>query len=344
MKSVRWGMIGHGDVTEVKSGPGLYKADRSSLVSVAGRSLEKARDWAARHNGARVCDTPEDLLADPEIDIVYIATPPSTHMAYTLMTARAGKHVCVEKPMAMDEAECREMIAACEAAGVRLYVAFYRRSMPRFVQVKQWIDSGVIGEVRTVHAVQHQCAAQSDTDSGNLPWRVRGEIAGGGKFVDMGVHELDFFDFLFGPIEEAHGLAANLGGLYEVEDTVNAVWRHVNGVQGSGSWCYVCGRGEDRVEITGSRGSIEFEFFNDTPLVLTDEHGTRQVSIPNPDHVHQPFFQSIVDELLGRGTCPGDADAAARTSRVAGQLLSGYRTARSGVIGRSGQAAGPVRQ
>jgi Predicted dehydrogenases and related proteins len=322
-------MIGHGDVTEVKSGPGLYKAEGASLVAVAGRTPEKARDWVARHNGARVCDTPEALLADPEIDIVYIATPPSTHKLYTLMAAKAGKHVCVEKPMALDEGECRAMIAACAAAGVRLYVAFYRRSMPRFIQVKEWIESGAIGEVRTVRVVQHQPAAGSDKEPGRLPWRVRGEIAGGGKFVDMGVHELDFFDFLFGPIEEAHGLAANFGGLYDVEDTVNAVWRHKSGVQGSGSWCYVCGQEEDRTVITGSRGRIEFEFFSDKPLVLTNEHGVRTVSIPNPAHVHQPFFQSITDELLGRGTCPGDAEAAARTSRVAGGLLSGYYAARA---------------
>ncbi len=317
-------MIGYGDVTEVKSGPGLYKADHSTLLAVAGRSPEKARDWAMRHGVPRAYASPEELLADPDIDIVYIATPPSTHRDYCLLAARAGKQVCVEKPMALHASECREIADVCAAAGVRLYVAFYRRAMPRFLKLKEWIDAGAIGRVRSVRVVQYQPPAAGDC--GNPPpWRLQQAVAGGGKFLDMGVHELDMFDFLFGPIEEAHGIAANLGGYYAVEDTVSAVWRHAGGVLGSGAWCYVCGQGEDRVEIAGSEGRIEFEFFSDKPLALITGDGRQEADIPNPAHVHQPFFQSIVDELNGKGPSPASLEGAIRTSGVADALLRSWR-------------------
>jgi predicted dehydrogenase len=162
-------MIGYGEVTEVKSGPGLYKADHSALLGVAGRSPDKALAWTKRHQVARAYASPEDLLADPAIDAVYIATPPSTHKEYALQAARAGKHVCVEKPMALRPEECGEIVEACAQAGVRLYVAFYRRAMPRFLRVKQWLDAGLIGAALTVRVVQHQPPAGDDVNGDALP-------------------------------------------------------------------------------------------------------------------------------------------------------------------------------
>ena len=209
--------------------------------------------------------------------------------------------------------------------GVRLFVAFYRRAMPRFLKVKEWLDQGAIGEVRCVRAVQHQPPATEDLSRDTLPWRLIPEVSGGGKFLDMGIHTLDIFDFFFGAIEEVYGIASNHAGLYDVEDTVTATWRHASGVQGSGSWCYVCAQGEDRVEIVGSRGRIEFEFFSDRPLKLVNESGTREADIPNPQHVQQPFIQSIVNDLNGESPCPGNVESAVRSTWVADQVLRNYR-------------------
>jgi len=230
MKTVRWGMIGCGSVAEVKSGPGFYKAERSALLAVTSRTPAAARAFAARHGIARAYDSTAALLADPDIDAVYIATPPDQHLSLAVQAARAGKHVYVEKPMAMRFTECQQIIDACAAADRRLFVAFYRRAMPRFRQVKQWLDAGAIGAVRAVTVVQHQPPAPEENSPATLPWRLRPEVAGGGKFLDMGVHVLDLLDFWFGPIVEVHGIAANQGGLYRVEDTVGATWRH-EGVQ-----------------------------------------------------------------------------------------------------------------
>ena len=325
MKTIRWGMIGCGAVAEVKSGPGFYKSRNSELVAVTSADPELTRSFAERHAVARPYDCSEQLLADTDIDAVYVATPPSAHKPLALLVAGAGKHVYVEKPMAMRFEECREIVEACEMKGVRLFVAFYRRAMPRFLKVKEWLDQGAIGEVRCVRAVQHQPPATEDLSRDTLPWRLIPEVSGGGKFLDMGIHTLDIFDFFFGAIEEVYGIASNHAGLYDVEDTVTATWRHASGVQGSGSWCYVCAQGEDRVEIVGSRGRIEFEFFSDRPHKLVNESGTREADIPNPQHVQQPFIQSIVNDLNGESPCPGNVESAVRSTWVADQVLRNYR-------------------
>lgn len=325
MQTIRWGMIGCGAVAEVKSGPGFYKAEHSELRAVTSADPDRAASFAERHGVARVYPSNEALVADAELDAVYVATPPSSHKALSLLAAKAGKHVYVEKPMAMRFEECREIVDVCQQQGVRLFVAFYRRAMPRFLQIKRWIDDGAIGEVRTVRAVQHQPPAPEDLSRATLPWRLLPEVAGGGKFLDMGIHELDLFDFLFGAIEEVHGIASNQAGLYDVEDTVTATWRHASGVQGYGSWCYVCGQGEDAIEIVGSRGRIRFEFFSDKPLELVNEAGEQRVDIPNPAHVQQPFIQSIVDDLNGLAPCPGNVDSAVRSTWVADEILKQYR-------------------
>ncbi len=325
MKTIRWGMIGCGDVTEVKSGPGFYKADNSTLLGVTSRTSSSAQAYAQRHNVPRVYPDAAALLADPDIDIVYIATPPSEHKALTLQAAKAGKHVYVEKPMAMNHAECETMLAACHAAGVRLYVAFYRRAMPRFLQVKDWLDQGVIGSVCSVSVVLRQQPATAELSPDTLPWRLKAEVAGGGKFMDVGVHVLDALSFWFGPIVDMHGHASNRGGLYDVEDTVTACWQHADGVNAIGNWCFVGHDDADIVEMTGTQGRIEFEFFADTPLRLMTATGMQEIHIPNPAHVQQPFIQSIVDELNGMGICPGDTSGAAHISAMTDAILKHYR-------------------
>ncbi|MBT3068869.1 Gfo/Idh/MocA family protein [Rhodoferax sp. U11-2br] len=325
MKTIRWGMIGCGSVAEVKSGPGFYKSDNSALVAVTSRQLKHAQSFAERHGVPKVYASSEELVADPEIDAVYIATPPSSHKALSLLVAKAGKHVYVEKPMALRFEECRDIVEACQQHGVRLFVAFYRRAMPRFLQVKAWIDSGAIGAVRLVRVVQHQPPATEDLSPATLPWRLRPDVAGGGKFLDMGIHELDLFDFLFGAIEEVQGIASNQAGLYAVEDTVTATWRHASGVQGVGSWCYVGAANEDAIQIIGSKGTISFEFFSDKPLKLVNGDGEQLLEIPNPPHVQQPFIQSMVDDFNGVAPCPGSVDSAVRSTWVADQVLSNYR-------------------
>lgn len=326
MKNIRWGIIGCGDVTEVKSGPGFYKANNSTLLGVYSRKEGKAEDYAKRHGVAKVYNSVEEMLEDVEVDAVYIATPPAFHKQYTLMCAQYGKVVYVEKPMADRYEECQEMIKACHSAAVPLFVAFYRRAMERFLKVKELVDTKALGEVRSVHITLHQPPELSDYNRDNLPWRLLPNIAGGGKFLDLGVHMMDLLDFIFGPIADVHGFAGNQAGLYEVEDIVTATWRFSSGVQGTGSWCFTSFENLDIVEIIGSEGKIWFEFFSDKALFLQTSDGVQEFYYPNPQHVQQPIIQSIVDELNGKGKCPADGESAARTTKVMDKILEPYRT------------------
>ncbi|MEK5494763.1 Gfo/Idh/MocA family oxidoreductase [Paenibacillus sp. FSL R7-0297] len=320
-KIIHWGIIGCGDVTEVKSGPALQKAGGSQLAAVMRRSGELAADYARRHGVPRWYDGAAGLIADPGVDAVYIATPPSTHMEYTLAAAQAGKPVYVEKPMGLNTAECEAMIAACGQAGVPLYVAYYRRGLPRFRKVKEWLDTGAIGEprfVRTLHMTKPLAAVSEEN------WRVDPEISGGGLLLDVGSHTLDLLDFLLGPIEDVNGYASNFGSPYKPEDTVSGRYRFETGVHGTGIWCFNAFTNEDVTEIIGSRGSITFSTFAEQPVILRTEDGEYPEFIAHPPHIQQPLIQSIVDELLGCGTALSTGDTAIRTSRVMDELVRNY--------------------
>ncbi|WP_276499031.1 Gfo/Idh/MocA family protein [Pontibacter litorisediminis] len=322
MKKVRWGIIGCGNVTEVKSGPAFSKIENSELVAVMRRDGAKARDYAERHGVPRWYDKAEDLIHDPEVDAVYIATPPDSHAAYTLQVAAAGKPVYVEKPMALTYAQCQEMIAACEQARVPLFVAYYRRSQPAFNKVKELLDRKTIGEVRFVNIKLYQ-PLQPHLYQENPPWRVQPEISGGGLFHDLAPHQLDILDFILGPILSASGQVANQAGLYEAEDLVTAQFTFESGVLGSGVWCFSVAEQQqtDSIEVVGSSGRITFPTFAQEPIRLETAAGTEEFLLPPPQHVQQPFIQSIVEELTGKGKCPGSAASAARTSWVMDQIV-----------------------
>ncbi|QTE29752.1 Gfo/Idh/MocA family protein [Pengzhenrongella sicca] len=333
MESVRWGIIGVGNVTEAKSGPGLQRAERSELVAVMRRTGDKAADYARRHGVARWYDDADALIADPDVDAVYIATPPDSHRDYALRVAAAGKPVYVEKPMARTAAECDAMIDGCALAGVPLFVAYYRRAMPRFRRVRELLDGGAIGTPRAVAVRLQRRAADvvasvpGDTTE-SLPWRLRPEISGGGLFVDLGSHTLDLLDWLLGPVTRVTGVAANQGAHYGAEDLVAGVFEFASGVCGTGLWAFDTAENRDEIEIVGTTGTLTFSTFTTEPLRLRGPDGDRLVSAGYPEVVQQPLIQTVVDELTGRGTCPSTGESAARTARVVDTLLRDYRRQR----------------
>jgi predicted dehydrogenase len=321
MRTIRWGIIGCGDVTEVKSGPGFQKAINSKLVAVMRRSGDLAKDYAHRHNVPKWYDNAEELINDPEIDAVYIATPPSAHKEYTLLTARAGKPVYVEKPMAINTEECRIMIDACKNAGIPLFVAYYRRALSRFLKIKELIDTRTIGTVRFVNIIFYQPHA---VPASGLPWRVQPKISGGGLFVDLASHMLDFLDFVFGPIESVHGFASNQQELYPAEDIVSGTFTFQSHVQGTGTWCFSGFQKFDCTEIVGERGKISFSTFDAQPIRLTTPSGVTEFSIEYPPHIQQPLIQIVVDELNGMGKSPSTGETALRTTWVMEQMMKNY--------------------
>lgn len=330
--AIRWGIIGCGDVCEVKSGPGFQKAAGSELVAVMRRDAAKAEDYAKRHGvpkwyaGSGGAD---ELIHDKDVDAVYVATPVGTHLQYALKVAEAGKPCYVEKPMARSHAECVRMVEAFERVKQPLFVAYYRRCLPRFVKVKELVEAGRIGTVVAVNVRLSQPAHRRDGSGQAMPWRVRVEDSGGGLFMDLASHTLDVLDHILGQVAEVAGFAVNRASGYEVEDAVAMQFKYESGVIGAGLWNFASAIGEDVIEITGTDGRISLSTFGNEPvrLELPFAAGEKreQFDLPNPPHVHQPLIQTIVDQLNGKGgACPSTGASAARTARVMDEALKGY--------------------
>lgn len=318
MKTIHWGMVGCGNVTEKKSGPGFYKAKNSLLYGVTNRTRAKADDYAARHGVPKVYDTIEEMLADSEIDAVYIATPPGSHKEYALACAKAKKPCYIEKPVALCYEDHMEMVAAFEKAETKAFAAYYRRKLPRFLTVKELLEKQIIGDVRFVHVSYYRPAYEGEKTG--QAWHIQPEISGGGIFMDIAVHQLDALIFLLGEMTEVKSLVANQAHYYKPEDVLSLCFSFENGAQGSGDWCFSTGTRKDLIEIIGSKGRISFECFGTGAIVVeTAENGEnimREIAVETPPHIQQNLIQSIVDELNGQGVCPSTLKTAANTAWV----------------------------
>lgn len=296
---VTFGIIGCGDVTEVKSGPALQKIPGSRLKTVMRRDEEKLKSYAARHHVEHFTTDYLDILKDPAIDAVYIATPPYKHCFYTLEAAKYGKAVYVEKPMALTVQECREMIAACKAAGVPLFTAYYRRGMEKFVKLKALLSGGAIGAPRSFH---YQFACPVPEIDPNRAWLLDPDIAGGGLLYDVGSHMLDTLCFLLGDAAEVYGVSSNQSKAFAADDCHSAVLRLAGGVQGTVQLCFCAAERRDEAVIDGSRGSLRFSVMDNEPIALTAEGQTELVAFAPAAHVQQGLLTRVVDTLLGQDT------------------------------------------
>lgn len=325
MKQINWGIIGAGDVTEVKSGPAFNKVKGSRLVAVMRRDAQKAADYARRHGVPVWYSDANQLIHDPQINAIYVATPPSSHAEYTKMAAAAGKPVYVEKPMAMRYEECQQMIQACEQANVPLFVAYYRRCLPNFVKMKEMLGNGTIGEIRCVNI--RLFFPPPALTNGEIPWRVNPAISGGGLFYDLASHQLDLLDYWFGPVTVAKGIASNQTGVYQAEDIVTGALAFANGALGSAVWCFNAAESQqtDQAEIIGSSGRITFSFFDlAAPVRLETGSQVEELSFTMPENVQHPLIQTIVEELQGKGESPSTGVSGARTARVMDEIMQDW--------------------
>ncbi|RTY76100.1 Gfo/Idh/MocA family oxidoreductase [Flavobacterium sp. GSP27] len=319
-KVIRWGILGCGDVTELKSGPAYQKTDGFQVVAVMRRDAVKAADYAKRHGISKYYTNADDLINDPEIDAIYIATPPDVHKLYGLMVAAAGKICCIEKPLSPNYQDSLSICTAFAAKKIPLFVAYYRRTLPRFEQIKAWLDTNSIGDIR--HIRWHLSKPASSTDlSGEYNWRTDALIAAGGYFDDLASHGLDLFTHLLGNIKEVSGLSINQQGLYAAKDAATACWLHESGITGTGSWNFGCYEREDKVVIYGSKGKITFSVFENDPVVLSNAQGQTEVLIDHPENIQLYHVQQMREDLLGHSTHPSTGLTATHTSWVMDQIM-----------------------
>jgi 1,5-anhydro-D-fructose reductase (1,5-anhydro-D-mannitol-forming) len=321
MTTIRWGIIGCGNVTEVKSGPAFGKVPGSELAAVMRRDAKLAEDYAKRHGVPKWYADADALIADPGVDAVYVATPVGSHLEYALKVCAAGKPCYVEKPMTRNATEAQAMVAAFKAAGLPLFVAYYRRGLPRFLKVRELIAGGAIGALT---GVSYRCASAAHRKSGDWPWRFHAELSGGGLFMDVGCHTLDIIDFIAGPLQDVAGQAVNAASRYEVEDGVAMTFRLESGGLGTASWNFASDQNEEIIVFYGAEGRITISTFGQELIRLERGKEVQMIDLPNPHHVQQGLIGTIVGELLGRGKCPSTGETALRTTRVLDRVLDGY--------------------
>ena len=322
-KEINWGIIGSGDVTELKSGPAFNKIEDSRLVMVMRRNAEKAEDYAHRHKVPQWTNNAEELISSKEINAVYVATPPGSHDEYAIKAMKAGKPVYVEKPMAATYKQCLEMLKVSKETNQPLFVAYYRRTLPGFLKMKELIDDGAIGKVLFTN-IQLIRPALEKEKADNF-WRLQPEHSGGGLFYDLASHQLDYLDFLFGSISNVNGIAANRAGYYKVEDTISASFQFENGIVGNGIWSFVStpDAKNDILEVVGTDGKVSISCFEVSPVKLFKDGKITEFSYNNPENIQLNLIKQVVKTLQGNGSCDSMGESAARTNKVMEEVVKG---------------------
>ena len=295
MDEVHWGIIGCGDVAEHKGGPALYNVAHSRLVAVMSRRPGRAEDFARRHHAQRYYTNVEALLADEEVNAVYVATPPNVHAELTEQAARAGKHVLCEKPMAMTVAECRRMIQVCRDHGVQLMIAYYRRFFPVVIKMKEVVEAGVIGRpVRARAAVADYYTPRAD---GERKWLTEKNTAGGGFLTDVATHRLDLLAFFLGKVREVAAFVDTQHFDFDVDDASVLVMRFDNGTHATGAFNWNVGASIDEFEICGTRGRLLAHNLGAGQLDVVADGTVTSHSLPAPGITHLGLVEHFVECL-----------------------------------------------
>ena len=322
IKKVNWGIIGCGEVTEMKSGPAFNKVPDSALVAVMRRDAAKAKDYAKRHNVPRWYNDATELINDPEVNAVYIATPPSLHKEYSIAAMSAGKPVYVEKPMALNYAEAKDIAEIASAKNIKMVVAHYRRQQPFFKKIKEWLDEKIIGEVRLANLMYYRHPFnEEELLIERNSWRVDPVIAGGGIFHDLAPHQLDLMLYFFGAVEKVSGIAANQAGNYKADDIVAGNILFKNGIAFNGSWCFSSSYYTDQCEIIGSLGKICFNVFDNRLIRLTVKDKMTEIIFEPLQHVQQPIIAQTVQYFLGKVENPGSPWNGAEVMRLMDEMV-----------------------
>lgn len=307
MDKIVWGIIGCGNVTEVKSGPAFNKVANSSLAAVMRRDKTQAQDYAKRHYVKKWYSDADELINDQDVNAIYIATPPDSHEQYTIAAFKAGKPVYVEKPMALNSSEAKRMLDASVKYSCKLSVAHYRRAQPRFLEIRRLIQDNTLGDILSAEISLFQAPTPGIADT----WRVNPSISGGGLFHDLAPHQLDLMLYFFGEPKSIKGSSSNRGKNYQADDYVTADIIFGENVPFKGTWDYTVKPDNelDLCEIKGTKGTLRFPIFTEG-CQLTLEGQPKDLYFPPIQHVQQPMIEQVVYYFLDKGPNPCTASEA----------------------------------
>lgn len=295
-KVLNWGLIGCGDIARKRVASALKDLNECSLVAVSRARFDKAEDFATQFGVDRVYRDWTELLKDPDIEAVYIATPVDLHAPMTIMAAESGKHVLCEKPMALNPLQCDEMILTCRQNGVKLGIAYYRRFYPVVRRIKEIIAAGEIGPVIfvQVNAFEYFNPPPDDPRS----WFVKKLRAGGGPMFDFGCHRIELLLNLFGGVKQAGGSTRQIAFKREVEDTATAILDFQDGPQAVLTVTHAAFEPKDSLNLFGSKGSIHVPLLNQGNLRVRTSKGDRIENYPPCPNFHLPLIQDFASAVF----------------------------------------------
>ena len=250
MGKIRWGVIGAGGIAERRTIPGMMRCENAELVAVMEVNMELAEKCRAKWNCRRAYDSEQQLLADPEIDAVYIASPVVLHAKQAMMAADAGKHILIEKPLAMTSQEGQRVLEYCESKGVKIAAGLMMRYGAYVREMKAAIAQGRIGRPVSGYC-QFTCWYP------DMPgvWRQNRKLGGGGAIMDMGVHCIDLMQYVLGSrVRQVASFQSTLSFHYEVEDSATLMLRMENGAQ-----CVI----QTNFNVPDEAAKWRLEFFGD---------------------------------------------------------------------------------
>jgi 1,5-anhydro-D-fructose reductase (1,5-anhydro-D-mannitol-forming) len=317
---VRWGIAGGGSVVTVKSGPAFARLRGGSLGAVVRRDGEAARRTAEALGAHRWYTSVEEMAADTGIDAVYVATPPGLHAEHARICLAHDLPVYLEKPIARNHAEARDLAADFREAGVPLFIAHYLRALPKFRAIKALLDQGAVGRVREIAVRLTRAPGEVE----HHPWILNPALSGGGKFVDIAPHTLDILVFLFGPFA---ALSAQVSGRLPkpLEEVVALVFRTAGGAVGTAAFnLAAAGRG-DAVRVVGEAGEMTFSIHGTEGVRLVTPDGERHLPDDPPRVLQEPMIQAVTDALLGHDDAPVcRAEEALETYRIIDAALAEF--------------------
>jgi predicted dehydrogenase len=322
-ETIRWGIIGAGDVCEKKSGPAFGKVPDSELVAIMRRNDLKAADFAQRHGVSKFYTKADEILKDPYINAIYIATPPAFHEEYTLAALQAGNMVYVEKPVALNSSSCHRMIEAEKNYQLPVSVAHYRRGLDMFIKIREIIHSGVIGRILFVKIELLQTKNANLIAKAEENWRIDPDLSGGGLFHDLAPHQLDILIWIFGKPTNVNGFSTNQGGLYDAPDLTTLSIQFENNIHFQGIWSFNVPAISEKetCEIVGDSGKLVFSFFRNPVLELYTGEAKKTLEFPIPEHIQQPMIENVVKYFRGIGENPCSLNDAMESMKIMDSTL-----------------------
>jgi predicted dehydrogenase len=314
--AVRWGLLGCGDIANKRVADAIVADERSELVAACRRDRESLEAFGRQFEIACLTTSAEELIAREDLDAIYVATPVHLHCEQTIAAARSGKHVLVEKPMAIDPVECQRMIDASAANGVALGVAYYRRFYPVVARVAGLIADGTLGRPLSILATTGNSNRFPSDD-----WRVVKTLGGGGPLMDIGSHRLDLFLQLLGDVNHVHSVCAPSPD-YESEDVATLLVEFKNGCHGVLQCYFGTVDTPDRLEVIGTDGRVTIDDLNAGEMTIATADGTLTESHRPHANFHAPQIRDFTDAIESGRTPTVTGEIAMATNQI---IADAYR-------------------